>query len=99
MGEVVALRPLDPAEQRWRDEVTLVCDLAGFPELAAAHLARGTTRARFYFDLMARRPDIRSAETSAIYLARLCGRAGTARHALPLHPQPHGTRPRLTREN
>ena len=94
MGEVVPLRQTDPAEQRWRDEVAFVCDLAGLPELAATYLARGTTRSRFYFDLLSRRPDIRSEETSAIYLSRLRGRAGTARGPLPIHPQPHGFRRR-----
>jgi hypothetical protein len=93
MGEVVQLRP-NAADAMWSGWVRCVCHLAGADDRADQYLARGTSRARIVAELRTLNPSLRQGEQALAYLHSMQGPAGTARAALPLHPEPHGLRRR-----
>ncbi|RYB05725.1 hypothetical protein [Lichenibacterium ramalinae] len=94
MGEVVSLNRPDAVDPRFAEWVRTLCFFAGEPDRADGYLARGTSCARIVAELRTAMAGRRGREGEAAYLAQLRGPHRPQRHALPIHPQPHGFRRR-----
>jgi hypothetical protein len=93
MGEVIPLRP-DPAGEAHAEEVRRLCWLARIPDQADTYIRRRTAIADVMSDCILAVFGRRLPHDAARHMAQLTGRSGTARHGLPLHPEPHGFRRR-----
>lgn len=97
MGEVVPFRALGPGDAVHEAEVRELCRLARIPGEAYSYIRRRTPLPDVLSDCILTVFGKRLPQDEARRFAALCGRAGTARHALQIHPQPHGTRRRPDR--
>ncbi len=94
MGDVVSFRRPNRAGDAYVAEVRELCWLARIPDAAERYIRRRTPIPDVLSDCIVAVFGKRLPRDAARYMANLTGRAGNARHALPLHPGPYGIRRR-----